>query len=462
MSITATYADDLSRVRIACTGAPAHADYATIERSADGITWSVVRGGDQVPLVGGACTLDDYEFTPSTLNTYRATYVDSADPSVIGTAAVASAVNASVVPPLPAGLVDGDLMLCKAAIRSTSASVNTPAGWSLWVDGGNFRVFARTYVTGDTAPTVSFTGGGAGDDTMARILGVRNWDSPTWNYQSNASGQNIAVPSIGLAAGVGPNLMLRIGWKQSVSTGSTMPGWTFLSRDSLTAGDDETVVWYSNLTTEGQGAGQFTMSGGTAAVSKSVSLRLVRAAYVKRESATVTPGMDRVWLKNPQRPYLNRPVTVVGWSDIERPARSGVFDIVGRSFPLAVTELRGSRRYTLTLTTPDLDAHDDLDGVLGAGEPVLLHVPAGCPFPGGYWVVGTTAVRRPAGRRSARRYFDLPLTEVAAPDGTLVGSTITWQGVINQYATWADLIAAEPTWSDVLDAIGTPADVVVP
>ena len=462
MSITATYADDLSRVRISCTGAPARADYATIERSADGITWSEVRGGGQVPLVGGECALDDFEFTPSVSNTYRASYVDAADPAIIGPAASVSGVNVSLNPPLPGGLIDGDLMLCKAAIRSTSASVNTPAGWALWVDGGNFRVFARTYVTGDVAPTVTFTGGGVADDTVARILGVSNWSGPTWNYQSNASAQNIAVPMIGLVADVGPNLMIRMGWKQSTATSSSMPGWTFLSRDSVVAGDDETVLWYSNLTLEGQGAGQFTMSGGVAAVSKSVSMRLVRPAYLVRESTTVLPGLDRVWLKNPQRPYLNRPVTVVGWSDVQRPARTGVFDIVGRSFPVAVTELRGSRRYTLTLTTTDLDAHDDLDGVLGAGEPVLVHVPAGCPFPGGYWVVGETTVRRPAARRSERRYFDLPLTEVAAPDGTLVGNTITWQGVINGYATWADLIAAEPTWSDVLDAIGTPADVVVP
>jgi hypothetical protein len=462
VTITATYVNDLSRVRISCTGAASHADYATIERSSDGITWSVVRGGDQVPLVSGACTLDDYEFVPSVLNTYRASYVDSASPSIIGLGTAASGDNVSLNPPLPAGLVDGDLMLCKTAIRSTSASVNTPAGWALWVDGGNFRVFARTYVAGDVAPTVTFTGGVAGDDTVARILGVRNWDGPTWNYQSNASAQNIAVPMIALAAGVGPNLMLRIGWKQSTATSSAMGGWTFLSRDSVVAGNDETVVWYSNLTSEGQGAGEFTMSGGVAAVSKSASMRLIRAAYTKRETTTVTPGMDRVWLKNPQRPYLNRPVTVVGWSDIQRPARAGVFDIVGRSFPLAVTELRGSKRYTLTLTTPDLATHDDLDGVLGAGEPILLHVPDGCPFPGGYYVVGETAVRRPAARRSERRYFDLPLTEVAAPDGTLVANTITWQGVINGYATWAALIAAEPTWSDVLDTIGTPADVVVP
>jgi hypothetical protein len=463
MSIAAVYADDLSRVRITCTGAAAHADYAVIERSADGITWSVVRGGNQVPLVAGACSLDDYEFAASVSNTYRATYVDSASPSVITPAAVASGDNVSLIPALPAGLVDGDLLLLKAAIRSTSASVNTPAGWALWVDGGNFRVFARSYAAGVVAPTVTFAGGAAGDDTVARILAVRNAEhgNTAWQYQSNASAQDIAVPGVVLA-GTEANLVLRIGWKQSTATSSTLADWTFISRDSVIAGNDETVLWYQRTTSTNPVAGAFVMSGGVAAVSKAATMRLTRAPYVLRETANVTPGMDRVWLKNPQRPYLNRPVTVVDWSTIQRPARSGVFEVVGRSAAVAVTELRGGKRYTLTVTTTSLDQAADFDGVLSAGEPVHLHVPAGCPFPGGYWIIADTGERRPAARRSVRRYVDLPLVEVAAPDGTIVGATITWQGVINTYATWADLIAAEPTWSDVLDSIGTPADVVVP
>lgn len=462
MSLTATYAADLSRVRLVVAGAPASADYALIERSADGgITWATVRGGDQVPLNAGAAQLDDYEFAASVLNTYRATYVDSSSPSIVGIGAASSGDNTPVTPTLPAGLVEGDLLLLKAAIRSTSATVDTPAGWSLWTDGANFRLFARTYTAGVVAPNVTFTGGAAGDDTVARILAVRNAGPAAWTFLSNASAQDIPVPGIA-AADIRPNLMIRLAWKQAASTSSNMAGWTFISRDSVTAGNDETVLWWSLATSSDVPGGTLTVAGGAAAVSKSATLRITRAAYVSRETATVTPALNAVWLKNTQRPYLNRTVVVTDWSDIERPARSGVFDIVGRSYPVAVTELRGGRRYTLTVTTPTLDLATELDGILSAGEPVFLHTPPGCPFPGGYYIIGDTSVRRSAARRSERRYFDLPLVEVAAPDGTLVGSTITWQGVVNAFATWSDVIAAEPTWSDLLDRIGTPADVVVP
>lgn len=469
MSVTATYLDDLSRVRLECTGAPAAADHAVIERSTDGgITWATVRGGDTVSLDAGACVLDDYEFAPGVLNTYRASYVDAADPSWVGVAAAVQADNATVNPTLPAGLVDGDVLVLMAASRSTSATVNLPggSGWFLYADLGNFRVFLRTYTSGVIAPPVSVTGGAAGDDLVAQIGAVRNVDltigATGWTTAVNAAAQNIAAP--GIAVGLlTPNLLVRFGWKQGISTSSSQAGWTVITRTSTTAGTGETVIWHHKTTGTDEPNGTISLSGGSAAVSKAVTMRFPRAPYLDRPTTTITPGMDRIWLKHPGRPYLNRPITVVDWSEIKRPARSGVFDVVGRSYPVAVTELRGSRRYTLTITTTSLAAHDDLDGALSAGEPVLVHVPTGCPVPGMYAIVGDTTSARPRrGRRSARRYLDLPLVEVAAPAGTLVGSTVTWQGVLNAFATWADVLAAEPTWADLLDRIGTPGDVIVP
>lgn len=463
MSVTAAYLGDLSRVRITCAGAPAHADYAKIERSTDGITWSVIRGGDTVSLVAGGCVADDYEFTPGVLNTYRTSYVDSAVPSFLAQGAGVTGNNVSLNPPLPAGVVDGDMLVLFASIRATAASVSTPTGWNLYVDGGNVRVFVRTYDATVTAPTVNFTGGAAGDDTIAQIGAVRNADagSASWLFQTNASAQDINLPALSIPA-TPPYFALGFGWKQSLSTSSSAPaGWTVISRVSSSAGSGATQIWHWLQPTGDIPARTVGIFGGVSAISEGATLRVPQAPYVSRETQTITPTLTSVWLKNPQRPYLNRAVTVTDWTDVERPARSGVFDVVGRSFPVGVTELRGSRRYTLTITTTTLAAADDIDGCLSAGEPVLIHTPAGCPFPGMYAVVGDTAESKRS-RRTLRRYFMLPLTEVAAPAGTLIGATVTWQGVVNAFATWSDLIAAEPTWSDVLDRIGTPTDVVVP
>lgn len=463
MSVTATYLGDLSRVRITCAAAPAHADFAKIERSVDGITWSVIRGGDTVSLVSGGCTIDDYEFTAGVLNTYRATYVDSAVPSFVAVGSGPTGNNTSLNPTLPAGLVDGDMLVLFASIRATGAAVSTPTGWSLYVDGGNVRVFVRVYDATVTAPTVNFTGGAAGDDTIAQIAAVRNADagSAAWLFQTNASAQDINLPALSIPAT--PSFFaLGVGWKQDVSTSSSAPaGWTVITRISSSSGTGATQIWHWLQPTANIPARTVGLAGGAAAISEGATLRVPQAPYVSRETQTITPTLTSVWLKNPQRPYLNRAVTVTDWTDVERPARTGVFDVVGRSFPVGVTELRGSRRYTLTITTTTLAAATDIDGCLSAGEPVLIHTPAGCPVPGMYAVVGDTAESRRS-KRTLRRYFTLPLTEVAAPAGTLIGATVTWQGVINAFATWEALIAAEPTWSDLLDRIGTPGDVQVP
>lgn len=178
------------------------------------------------------------------------------------------------------------------------------------------------------------------------------------------------------------------------------------------------------------------------------------------QTGTTTPTLDTVWLKNLARPFLNRPVTVTDWSDVERPARNGVFDIIGRTMPVAVTDLRSSRRYELVLTTATVAEADEIDLCLASGDPILLHVPADCVVPGMYAVVGDVNVSRRE-PRSTRRYLSLPLVECAAPGPDVVGATNTWGAVIATYATWADLIADNATWQDVLDGVADPDDVVV-
>ncbi|TKG58046.1 hypothetical protein [Prauserella endophytica] len=462
MTLTATYANDLSRVRLAITGAPASADYARVERSTDQITWSTVRGGDTVALNAGTGQLDDYEFTPGVPNHYRATYVDSAPISYVGAGTAAAGNNAPVTPGLPAGLVDGDVLLIWAAIRNTEGTVDTPAGWTRLVDAGNAALLGRRYTAGDTAPTVTFTGGVAGADTLAQAAGFRNAElvPAAANTVLNAAAQDITYPALTVPGD--DHLVLICGWKQDEWTNVGMPV-TEIGEPSSVTGDDAGICWcYIVETTRiDVVTGFFDITGGAAAISRGVTAAFRPADYAAREQTVITPAMTTVWIKNLQRPYLNRAVTVTDFSSITRPARAGVFDVVSRSLPVAVTDLRGSRRYTLTLTAANLDVAEDLEYCFATGEPVLVHVPAGCPFPGMYAVIGDITIERHSAR-TLRRFFDLPLTEVAAPPGTIVGDTVLWADIVAGFATWADLVAAEATWSDVLDRIADPADVIVP
>jgi hypothetical protein len=463
VTIGAAYASDLSRVRITCSGAPSLADHAVIERSVDEITWFTVRGGSAVTLTAGACQLDDYEFVPGQLNYYRARYVDAADPSVVSIGTLSSANNANVTPGLPAGAADGDVMVLLAAIRNTAGSVNTPAGWTLWTDGGNFRVFVKIYATGDVAPTVTFSGGVANADTFGRISLVRNSDYTISNlFQANASAQNVAFPAMAVAP-ISPDLFMLLGWKQSGGGGGTADGWATSFINSVTAGDDMVGFALNKLSSVDSAAGSVTITGGSSAISEVALLRFTRRPYVSQETATVTPVIDRVWMKNLQQPFLNRVLTPTGFSEIELPSRSGSFVVANRSKSFAVTEVRGGNEFTLTVKTETDSEREDLQAVLASGDVVLLQLPHDFKrFPGGYYLIQDVKIRRASATFGTRRYFDLQLEETSAPSFELVGNTVTWQGIINSYATWADLIADNPTWQDVMNRIGTPADVVVP
>ena len=464
MTLTATYADDLSRARLVITSAPATADYALIERSLDQITWTTVRGGDTLGLTGGAAHLDDYEFTPGVENYYRSSYVDSAPIAFVAASTPVTGNNTSLTPTIPAGVAPGDLLLLLASIRNSgTGTVNTPAGWALLASSGNVALLGRRYAAGDTAPTVTFAGGVANADTLAQMAAFRNAEMlpVTSNAALNVSAQNVGYPA--LTAPKANLLLVLAGWKQDDWTSAELSGSTEIGEAVSTAGDDAAQVWNYLVETTPISVtpGAFTITGGAAAISRGLVAFFRPADYVTRDTLSITPGMTRVWLKNPRRPNLNTPVTVTDFGAISRPARAGVFDVIGRTTPVAVTDVRGSRRYTLTVTTPDLAAAAELDARLTQGDPVLLHVPPEAPFPGGYYVVGDTSYDRHS-KRTKRRFFDLPLTEVAAPAGTIYSQTATCADIVAAYATCADLLAAEPTCADVLGYVAPAGNVIVP
>lgn len=464
MTIGAVHDSTISRVRLSVSSAPSGADVALIERSADGgTTWATVRGGDAVPLVAGACQLDDYEFAGNVLNTYRVTYVDVQNPGIISLGAVSTGNNAPVTPGLPAGPIDGDILLMKAAIRNTAGTVNTPAGWTKLVDMGNFCLFTCPWAPGVVAPTVTFSGGVANADTEARICLWRNTESVIAAVtQVNAAAQNIAAPAMSVGPLL-PNVFQRVAWKQDTSTLSTLDSsWVALSRDVASAGDDMTTLWWSKITSVDEPVGTFVMTGGGAAISKVAMLRFTRKPFMSRESTTITPPLLAAWLKNVQRPFLNTPIKVVGFSPIRRASRSTVHEIVGRSDAVGVTERRAGKRYSLRLELATLADEAEMDTRLSDGAVIFLHTPLDAPFPGGYYLIDETEVSQPPRHHSQRRYIDLPLIQVAPPASAVVGTTYTWQGVVNDYATWSDLIAANATWGDLLARVNDPVDVVVP
>lgn len=178
-------------------------------------------------------------------------------------------------------------------------------------------------------------------------------------------------------------------------------------------------------------------------------------------TATITPAQTVDWVKSITRPFLNRAVTIVEHSDITRPARGGVFDVKGRSFPVAVSDVRGSRRWTYTLKAETVADADALELVFASGDPLLFQIGTDHDIPGGYVMAGDMARSR-FGKVSPRRWFDVPVIEVAPPGPDVVGATATWAALLADFGTWADVLAEFGTWAEVLDYVADPETVIVP
>lgn len=178
-------------------------------------------------------------------------------------------------------------------------------------------------------------------------------------------------------------------------------------------------------------------------------------------TTTITPAQTGVWLKSITRPFLNRAVTVTDYSDIVRPARQGVFEVIGRSYPIAVTDVRGSRRWTMTVKADTVVDADALELVFASGDPLFVQTDGSHDIPSGYVVV-EDMTRSRFGHVSQRRYFSLPMIEVAAPGPEVVGATSTWETLVAEFGSWTAVLAEFGSWADVLEYVADPEVVIVP
>lgn len=172
-------------------------------------------------------------------------------------------------------------------------------------------------------------------------------------------------------------------------------------------------------------------------------------------------NFDDIWLKVPAAPYLNTRVTVADRTDIVNRSRSALFDVQGRTNPIQVGDVRSSVSYNLQLLTDTPAEEENLQYALASGDVIFLHLPANeRTLIGGYFSVGDVT-RDSVLRRSPRRLWTLPLTQVVPPGPDIAGAAYTWQSVANEYSDWSDTMADNETWADLLARTGSPADVIV-
>jgi hypothetical protein len=465
-ALTLSFDDAKGRVLCSATSLASTVDVALFEVSTDGIHWTTVRGGAAVAVSSNAASIYDYEYTPGVINYYRVSAVDTALPSFVASSAAVTAVNTSVIPTLPVGWAEGDLLVTFATIRNSGAgSIVVPAGWTAMFQVDNIALLGRRATSSESNPTVNITGGVAGADVIAQMAAFRNAElvPPSTAYQLNPAGQNINYPALPAVVSTW-GAALYLGWKQDDwTTVATLAGATAEIGDTpATAGNDAGQVWDYQLMSSAVAvaAGAFTVTGGTSVISYGATVALRAADYVTRTVNTIIPNQLATWLKFPTAPYLNRTVTLTDWHEIERTSRTSFYTVVGKRTTVASTDTHVPRAVTITLFAWDDAEVAALDLVLSVGQIALLHVCSSVALKSMYAGFGTYQFVRPA-HRSHRGTYTIPLTEVNAPDPLVAGNLVSWATLVTNYATWQDVINANATWSAVLALTGSPADATI-
>lgn len=472
LAISATYNNDFGRVQISFTGANTDADYAKVEHSYDQINWSTIRGGDTVPLSGGAGHVDHYDgYTFGVTNYYRVTAIDGALVQPLVSGAFTTGNNTTLAPPLPSGVAVGNLMLLKVSHRNTAATVTTPTGWTrIAGGGGNLEHFYRVYQAGDAAPSVAFSGGAAGDSCSAQVLGWTNAGTPLHSVlQTNVSDQNVAFP--GGNSGTVNTVWLMDAWKAaSGTTGATAPplfGDQQGASNTAGANGETHLSWRTaaeaNVNTFSAGVSVWT--GGSAAVSKVRLLRVPVRDFTDQGTTSYTPvfpnkNVKPYWLMNPARPGQNIRVEITGFSEINNAGRTGIFEIVGRSAPVIISDIMESNSFEFTIDAATKAEAKEIAGRLALGDPMFLLVPDPNSDIDTFYFTATSmkrSVDTPGGSWSVT----VSAREVSQPAPAVYGSTYIWNDVATDYVSWTAVLAdpQNATWSNLVDRISD--DVII-
>lgn len=191
----------------------------------------------------------------------------------IGTASQADN-GGSVAAGLPAGAVNGHTVLLFASIRDDAATVNQPTNWTtVHSSGTNMKLFARVYNGVWTMPTVTFSGGGTGDTTIAQSAAYSgiSMSSAVTNIPTAGTGDDIRVSTNNMGSVNGQyGLRLACGIKfDDWTTIVTPSGLDEIESFPSTLGNDMGHSWAHAIdSTSGNYAGvtgAFTTTGGAAA-----------------------------------------------------------------------------------------------------------------------------------------------------------------------------------------------------
>lgn len=126
------------------------------------------------------------------------------------------------------------------------------------------------------------------------------------------------------------------------------------------------------------------------------------------------------WLKHPTKPAMNLAVVPYSAPGISRASRQGVFNVLGRKFPVVVDGVRGGRSGTLVLEVDTDEEHVALVKLLDETTTLLLQARSGHHFEDAWVRFQSQDGTRIVDKLEAEPTFEsLPWVEVDRPAGVI-------------------------------------------
>ncbi|HTE61632.1 MAG TPA: hypothetical protein VK631_14870, partial [Solirubrobacteraceae bacterium] len=433
-TLVATADNANGRIALAVIDVPgtASTDGFELERSLDaGTTWEAVRtldaGSIDVPFV--------------------------AETGVFASAADATS-HALVLPAPTGGILADDLLLAVVAMDG-NPTMTWPTGWTEIKDeagnGSAVRVACAWYrAVGGESGTITLTTS-ASEGGGARILCIRNASATT--------APEVSTGVSGAAANANPDSLNPTGWGTEPTLWIAAMGLD--GNVAVTSGPSGYYDFGNTRWANASGAGVATASllsvaasadpgafthvledsraftvgvrprnasltvydyeapNGTTMQYRARSLHDYNGVWAASAWATDTEAWTSTswWLKHPHRPDLNMAVRVRSFASKQRAGRQGVFQALGATHAIVVSDTRGPVTGTVAFRLDSIAEQDDLDALLDTVATLMLQSPSGQGGPD-YVRFADQDRQRVVDWASAAQVFDaLTFTAVASPTG---------------------------------------------
>lgn len=446
-TLTATADNTNARIALAVTdvAGTASTDALELERSVDaGTTWGEVRGVDDDGLILNVPVI-----------VATGTFSDAAD----GTT------HAAVLPAPDGGILADDLLIAVAGMdgnptftwptdwteikddAGNGSAVRAGVAWKRAIgseagtitvttsasEGGGIRILCVRGAHPTTAPEVSAGVSAATANANPDSLNPSGWDAEhTLWIAGMVNDGNVAVTA-------GPTGYFDFGntrWANASGAGvaTAFKHANAASEDpgafTQTAEDTRAFTIGVRPAAPSVLLYDYEAPNGTTMTYRARALHNYSGVYAASAWVEDTEGWssESWWLKHPDLPALNIAVRIRSFQTVARAGRQGVFQALGASYPVVVSDRRESKRGTVVLRLDSTVEQDALDALLDTAGTLLLQSPAGQGGPDYIRVVNHQRDRAVDWADAAPSFDALEFVAVTAPSMVLFPSDVLFPG----------------------------------